>query len=185
MDGYISIPHLEAATLCGLQMKPSTLDDIEVQARCPFCDDKSHHLYLNTEEGLCYCHRCGTGGNSITLYAKITGVDNKTAYRQLVDKVATVRATPPPAQKAKLAPLALRHDVYYDLLDLLTLSDFHQKQLLKRGLSPERIKENRYRSMPASYSARKRIAAKLSASYPLKGVPGGQHEVPLVLQQSR
>ena len=57
-------------------------------------------------------------------------------------------------------------------LDLLTLSDFHQKQLLKRGLSLERIRENRYRSMPASYSARKRIAAKLSASYPLKGVPG-------------
>ena len=43
MDGYIRIPILEAAALCGLQMKPSTLDDIEVQARCPFCDDKSHH----------------------------------------------------------------------------------------------------------------------------------------------
>lgn len=81
MDGYIRIPILEAAALCGLQMKPSTLDDIEVQARCPFCDDKSHHLYLNTEEDLCYCHRCGTGGNRVTLYAKITGVDNKTAYR--------------------------------------------------------------------------------------------------------
>ena len=61
MDGYIRIPILEAAALCGLQMKPSTLDDIEVQARCPFCDDKSHHLYLNTEEDLCYCqnHRRG------------------------------------------------------------------------------------------------------------------------------
>ncbi len=78
----------------------------------------------------------------------------------------------PPVKKAKLAPLALRHDVYYDLLELLTLSGFHQKQLLKRGLSPERIKENRYRLMPASYSARKSIAAKLSASYPLEGVPG-------------
>ncbi len=30
MDGYIRIPILEAATLCGLQMKPSTLDDIEM-----------------------------------------------------------------------------------------------------------------------------------------------------------
>ena len=93
MDGYTRIPILEAAALCGLQMKPSTLDDIEVQARCPFCDDKSHHLYLNTEEDLCYCQRCGTGGNSITLYTKITGVDNKTAYRQLVGKVeSTIRA---------------------------------------------------------------------------------------------
>ena len=36
MDGYIRIPILEAAALGGLQMKPSTLDDIEVQARCPF-----------------------------------------------------------------------------------------------------------------------------------------------------
>ncbi len=173
MDGYIRIPILEAAALCGLQMKPSTLDDIEVQARCPFCDDKSHHLYLNTEEDLCYCHRCGTGGNSVTLYARITGVDNKTAYRQLVDKVEGTAKTPPPAKSpSKLAPLPLRHDVYYDLLDLLTLSDFHQKQLLKRGLSQERIRENRYRSMPASYSARKRIAAKLAKSYPLKDVPG-------------
>ena len=168
MDGYIRIPILEAAALCGLQMKPSTLDDIEVQARCPFCDDKSHHLYLNTEEDLCYCHRCGTGGNRVTLYARITGVDNKTAYRQLVDKVeGAVRTTPPPIKNAKLAPLALRHDVYYDLLDLLTLSDFHKNQLLKRGLSPERIQENRYRSMPASYSARKRIAVDLAKSPPL------------------
>lgn len=105
MDSYTCIPILEAAALCGLQMKPSTLDDIEVQARCPFCDDKSHHLYLNTEEDLCYCHRCGTGGNSVTLYAKITGMDNKTAYRQLVDKVeGAVRTTPPPVKKGKAGP---------------------------------------------------------------------------------
>ena len=71
------------------------------------------------------------------------------------------------SKKAKLAPLALRHDVYYDLLDLLTLLDFHKNQLLKRGLSPERIQENRYRSMPASYSARKRIAVDLAKSPPL------------------
>ena len=173
MDGYTRIPILEAAALCGLQIKPSTLDDIEVQARCPFCDDKSYHLYLNTEEDLCYCQRCGTGGNSITLYARVNGVDNKTAYRHLLDKVEGIAQAHPSTKPApKLAPLALRHDVYYDLLDLLSLSDFHQKQLLKRGLSLERIRENRYRSMPASHSARKRIAAKLSASYPLEGIPG-------------
>ena len=173
MDGYTRIPILEAAALCGLQIKPSTLDNVEAQANCPFCDDRSHHLYLNTEEDLFYCHRCGTGGNSITLYARLCGVDNKTAYRHLCDRVeGTITITRPKTPASKLAPLALRHDVYYDLLELLTLSDYHQKQLLKRGLSLERIAENRYRSMPASYSARRKITAKLAASYPLKGVPG-------------
>lgn len=173
MDGYIRIPILEAAALCGLQLKPSTLDDIEVQAKCPFCDDRNYHLYLNTEDDLCYCQRCGTGANSITLYARLAGVDNKTAYRQLLGKTENIVPWVQPKKTApKLAPLALRHDVYYDLLELLTLSDFHLKQLLKRGLSPERIGENWYRSMPASYSARRRIAAKLAKSYPLEGVPG-------------
>lgn len=172
MRSYVRIPIIEAAGLCGVRLKSSTLDDIEVQGQCPFCDDNHHHLYLNTEDDVFFCQRCGAGGNSVTLYARLNNVDNRTAYQQLK---ASVKGTLPPrkalADKPP-APLAVRHDVYYDLLGMLPLFPMHRKKLLERGLSQERIAENLYRSMPGSYGERRRITAELEKVYDLNGVPG-------------
>ena len=51
--------------------------------------------------------------------------------------------------------LAVRHNVYYDMLMHLELSPKHKADLLARGLSEERIEQNMYRTLPMSSSARR------------------------------
>ncbi len=102
-------------------------------------------------------------------------IDNKTAFEQLL--VGKVYRIPQNHVKSHendgyLAPLAVRHDVYYDMLSLLSLSEKHKQNLLNRGLSAERIEENRYRSMPSDWQTRKKIANQLSQNYDLRGIPG-------------
>ena len=36
---YVYIDMVDTAILCGLDIKPSTLGNEEVQARCPYCQD--------------------------------------------------------------------------------------------------------------------------------------------------
>lgn len=176
MGRYIEIPILAAARRCGIRLDDRTLERREVQGYCPFCDGTRNHLFLNTETNQWYCQKCGRGGNAVTLYAGVFGVNNKAAFQELTqDK--TLRFTPrkgkarrkPPAA---LAPLGIRHDVYYDMLSMMDLSEEHRRDLLRRGLSPERIQENRYRSVPADWRQRQKIARRLAECYPLAGVPG-------------
>lgn len=172
---YIKIPILDAARQCGLQINPRTVGRVEVEAYCPFCEGSSNHLFLNTDSDMFYCQKCGKKGNSVSLYGKVMNLTNKKAFEQLsVGKVYMI-----PQNRVKshendgyLAPLATRHDVYYDMLSLLPLTKKHRQNLLNRGLSEERIDENRYRSMPADWQTRKQIANTLSKNYDLRGVPG-------------
>ena len=76
----------------------------------------------------------------------------------------------PPEPEPK--PLAMRHDVYYDMLSHLTLSPKHHNDLLSRGLSEERISQNMYRSLPSGTSARRLLAGMLSDFHDLEGIPG-------------
>ena len=43
---------------------------------------------INEEKGLFYCFRCREGLSAISLYAKINGTDNKTAYKDMMDNAA-------------------------------------------------------------------------------------------------
>ena len=176
MAGYIQIPIISTAQKCGIQLNPRTLGRVEVQGYCPFCSGTKNHLFLNTESDQWYCQKCGAGGNSVTLYAKIFGVDNKTAFERLrQDKVVwftSKKSKPKRTPNAALAPLGIRHDVYYDMLSMMTLSEGHRKNLLRRGLSDERIVANMYRSIPTDWRVRREIARTLAGTYPLEGVPG-------------
>lgn len=73
---------------------------------------------------------------------------------------------------SNLAPLARRHDAYYDLLQMLKLSPEHMANLLGRGLSPDRVQENMYRTMPANWHERRDIACQLAKTHDLRGIPG-------------
>ena len=83
MGRYIEIPILAAAQRCGIRLDDRTLGRREVQGYCPFCDGTRNHLFLNTETNQWYCQKCGRGGNAVTLYAAVFGVDNKAAFREL------------------------------------------------------------------------------------------------------
>ena len=71
------------------------------------------------------------------------------------------------------APLMQRHAAYSDMLDHLVLLNKHRENLLDRGLSEERIKENGYRSMPETDHGRKLLADLLRGhGHELLGLPG-------------
>jgi DNA primase len=57
----------------------------EVRCWCPFCgNDKGRPTAsINVQAGLFHCFRCGEGLNALTLFAKVVGIDNKSAYMEL------------------------------------------------------------------------------------------------------
>ena len=176
---YDKIPIVETARRCGLVLDSRTLRRTEVEASCPFCGDHGsgkHHLSLNTDTDQYRCNLCGAHGNSVSLYARLKGMSNKEAYLELVEetKVYPMPQTPPPqTQERQPAALQQRHAAYSDMLDHLTLLDRHGENLLERGLSEERIRENGYKSMPETERGRRLIADLLrSCGHELSGLPG-------------
>lgn len=176
---YEKIPIVDTARRCGLVLDPSTLRQREVEASCPFCGDHGrgkYHLSLNVDTDQYRCNLCGVSGNSVTLYARLHGLSNSEAFRELSrggkvyplpQQVASQNTEPQPK------PLALRHTVYTDMLSLLTLSSEHRQNLRERGLSDERIDRNQYRSMPQTPEGRKLLASLLqNMGHDLRGIPG-------------
>lgn len=171
---------MDAARRCALTIDDRTLDRVEVEARCPFCGDKPnrHHLSLNTENNKFKCFLCGESGNSVTLYARLQSppISNGEAARELLKKRKVYpfpqepQSEAPPAREPK--PIDERHEAFNAMLRHLVLSDKHRDNLMGRGLSPERVRRNMYRSLPESESARRFLAGMLSDFYDLDGIPG-------------
>ena len=89
MRCFITIPIIDVARECNIWTKANT-NQLELPARCPFCGSGKKEkptARINTERNLFFCHRCGEGHNSLTLYAKLTGMDTKGAYRELAQKL--------------------------------------------------------------------------------------------------
>ena len=181
---------MNIANLCNIEIDKPTKNGF--MAKCPFCDDKSHHLRLTikSEDGKYYdtfkCYRCGESGSALTMYARLKGLGNaKEAYHQLMNgsrnrkNVYKTRKIVEEKQK-ELKPAANRNtnmeyinSVYTSLLNKLTLSSYHYNNLIERGLTEENIKRNKYRSLPDSWKRKAEICNELiSEGYRLKGIPG-------------
>ena len=176
---YKKIPIVDTARRCGLVLDSRTLRRTEVEASCPFCGDHGqgkYHLYLNTDTDQYHCVLCGAYGNSVTLYARIKGLSNKEAFLEL-DAGGNLYPMPrqpdSPYTEPQPRPLAERNAVYADMLHLLSLFPRHREDLIERGLSPERIEQNMYRSMPETEQGRRLLAALLRRQgHDLEGIPG-------------
>jgi len=180
MFEYKKFDIINVAERCGIKFKTRTLSRAEIEAWCPFCPTQSsdYHMTLNREKERFYCHKCSAGGNSVTLYAMIYGVDNREASERLAggfDAPLPEIEKKPAAQKLpgyEPAPIRQRHDAYYSMLEMMKLSGRHMKDLTDRGLSRDRIALNMYRSMPINLSEKRKIAAELAKRHDLRGVPG-------------
>ena len=176
---YDKIPIVDTARRCGLVIDSRTLRRPEVEASCPFCGDHGlgkYHLSLNTDTDQYRCNLCGAHGNSVSLYARLKGVSNKEAHRELMreNRVYPVPRQPTPQNTERQPlPLEVRHAAYTAMLEHLTLLDRHGENLLGRGLSEERIRQNQYRSMPETERGRRLLAGLLrSQGHELLGLPG-------------
>lgn len=170
---------MDTARRCGLVLDSRTLRREEVEASCPFCGDHGvgkYHLSLNTITDQYRCNLCGARGNSVSLFARIHGVSNKEAYLELAKegKVYPMPQQPTPQkQERQPLPLEVRHQMYSDMLDHLTLLPKHRDNLVERGLSETRIERNQYRSMPETDRGRRLLASLLRArGHDLQGLPG-------------
>ena len=173
---YVYIDVVDTAILCNLQIKSTSLERSEVEAKCPFCNDRKYRMYLSRAKNnsTFYCQNCGAKGNAVTLYAEIFNVTTQQAYFALMENPAVSKDAPPePRVNAyPIKPLHERHVIYLKMLEMLTLSDKHKRNLRERGLPDKLIDGNMYRSMPESLFERKMIASKLSDTFNLSGVPG-------------
>ena len=68
---YIKKPKLSGHSLTGL---------------CPFHDDHNNSFSVDLQTGKWYCHSEDIGGNFVSFYAKINGIDTKEAYKQILEK---------------------------------------------------------------------------------------------------
>ena len=176
---YTEFPIVEVAKRCGVLLSSKTLERREVEASCPFCGDHGpgkYHLFMNTEHNQYWCALCGASGNSVSLYARMKGVGYREAADALMEesKVYPFPLQSKSRQAPERAPLSLgcRHDVYYDMLTHLTLSEKHREDLRQRGLTDERIERNMYRSLPECEDARRFLAGLLRDFHQLEGIPG-------------
>jgi len=168
MNKPIDVSIIDVAARCGIRMKNT--DRVEIPVSCPFCGDTKKHASLNTVKNLFHCFKCGEGHNAVTLFAKIIGADTKTAYRELAELTEENRR-PAPEQEREPKPLHERHAVYTELLRMLSLSDKHREDLLRRGLDAPAVDRNQYRSVPGK-DTMPRIAETLAKKYNLSGIPG-------------
>ena len=150
---YVYIDVVDTALLCGLDIKPGTLGNNEVQARCPYCGDYKYRMYLSRqpEKSTFWCHNCGTGGNAVTLYADFNPggrrLTTKEAYLELLDH-PQVHTGESPYEHDRyipepIRPLHERSQIYLELLSLLTLEEKHrQKSAAPRALGRDHSREH-------------------------------------------
>lgn len=177
----------EVADLLGLSIRHKNAVSLDVN--CPFCGEKKGKLNLNLTKNVFKCNRCGESGGMLSLYAKIYGIDNQTACKEIKDALGRNEKAPdyevrrkavkpveePQVITLEQAPDDVKHKTYTMLLNMLTLSETHRESLLKRGFTEEQIRKNGYKSTPVF--GFKKIAKRLrETGCVLEGVPGFYEE---------
>lgn len=152
----------------GLRQKPRQAEGRNSgDFKCPFCGDKGYHLNIDFQKGVFRCVRCGTGGGTLNLFARLIGNendDNKTLYAELGDylgetenRASNCRILNQKAVEYKDIECAnddTLNETFSKLLKFpyFRLTQEHKENLLKRGLVNEDIQRNGYRSIPEGFA---------------------------------
>lgn len=154
-----------------------------VYADCPFCGDKRGKMNFNLAKNVFRCNYCGQSGGTIELYARVHGISNSAAYREICEILYGKKsqheyeAITRQKEKTKLpsnseiASIYNRNQTYEMLLSMLTLSQVHRDNLKKRGFSDKSIEFGEYRSTPA-FGFDKLTRALAEKGCVIQGVPG-------------
>lgn len=156
---------------------------------CPVCGEKRNEkkLNINLSKGVFHCAKCNAGGGPAALYGFMKyqidpSVAKTTEVRQQLIKEINGQAQAsnyqPSAQKIEVhridvdpAEISCRNDTYSELLNMLELTEFHKKDLIRRGLPEDIIIKNGYKSVPMS-GISKIPSMLLKEGKSLLGVPG-------------
>ena len=119
----------------------------------------------------------------LSLYAKVYGVSNSDAYREICDALAvngfspdyTVpeKTTPAEAEQSDAASVQEVHQTLSMLLSMLTLIPAHREHLRSvRGLSDDEITRFGFKSTPPPFLCRSLTNRLVKAGCRVQGVPG-------------
>jgi len=113
-------------------------------------------------------------GYSVGLYARVRNIDNKRAYKELLERecYSQDRSSIEISPINLLVDIELRDAVYRDFLNMLKLEGQHKRYLKNLGLLDSSIDAGLYRTVPKSYIKRRLIGSELSRKYNLAGIPG-------------
>ena len=141
----------------------------EISFNCPFCEkaglpaDTKHKYSVNVDKDAGHCFRCGASHGLLSLHQALVDkpltleearVDLMKRFNGLPSDVQTKithskeRIQEENKRQLETASLQVRDDVYRKFLNQLTLSKAHYNDLIRRGLTPEEIKNNGYKSVP-------------------------------------
>ena len=173
---------VDVAYLLNLHVRHKNTASLDVD--CPFCGEKKGKLNLNTKKNVFKCNRCGESGGMLSLYGRIYGLDNQTAYEEIKGALGRNEQAPsyqvrkreiapkePEIPSAMPAPDYVRHKTYSMFFSMLVLADTHRKNLLKRGFTEQQIEKNGYKSTPV-FGYKKLTEKLLAAGCTVEGVPG-------------
>lgn len=145
----------------------------ESKAICPFCGyqklSKIPTLSLNSRTNKYCCTSCGNGGYSIGLYAKVRHIDNKTAFKELLEKqcYSMDREKFVISPVNELADVEIRDRVYREFLGMLKLEQQHKKYLQSLGFLESSIEDGLYRTAPKNYIKRRLLGYAMSKKFNL------------------
>ena len=121
-------------------------------------------LSLNSQTNKYCCSRCGEGGFSIGLYAKVREIDSKKAYKELIEKdcfslnKSHIELSP----INLLSDIEIRDKIYREFLSMLKLETQHRNYLRNMGFLDSSIDAGLYKSIPKNYIKRRLICHNLS-----------------------
>ena len=72
---------------------------------CPFHEDRNNSFSVDLKTGKWHCFAEDRGGNFVSFWAELHGVDTKEAYKQILEKYGVAAETPKPAKKEKATVL--------------------------------------------------------------------------------
>lgn len=165
-----------------LRLKVRRRQAASVYTDCPFCGDKRGKMNINYEKNVFRCNYCDERGGMVALYAKVYGISNSDAYREICDALQTgshapeyqikTVELPPSVQNSDLADIHKIHQTLSLLLSMLTLTEPHRKNLLDRGLTNEQIERLGYKSTPPPYLCQSLTERLIKQGCTVQGVPG-------------
>ena len=150
---------------------------------CPLCGDHRGKLYLKTSRDVWHCNYCQESGGMLALYAKVYGISNADAYREICEALQTGDYAPEYqsyqnqqpqeiAQSVRASRQAI-HQTLSMLFSMLSLTPKHRAHLREvRGLTDDQIERFGFKSTPPPYLCKSLTARLLKQGCTLQGVPG-------------
>lgn len=145
-----------------------------IYVTCPFCNSKKGSMKLNKFYNSYVCKDCDEKGYLIGLYAKLKGMSNKSAYKELVSSKAEIEI------KNDLYLLLNNtkneeelDSIYNVFLNKLNLSSEHTMKLLNYGFTIEEINEIGFKTIPNNEQEKIKICNEMiKEGFSLAGTPG-------------